>query len=69
MAAFPGWLDFRQTVKEKLYGHLKDVGDRVQATRADPISAVLVFLHLLKCYSEPVGEHLLAYSQHEAAHP
>jgi len=67
--AFPACLDFRQAVKEELYWHLKDVGDRVQTTRADPISAVFVFLHLLECYSELRGEDLLAYSQHEAAHP
>jgi len=41
----------------------------LQAARADAVPSRLVFLHLLERDPEPVGESLLAHSEHHSAHP
>jgi hypothetical protein len=40
----------------------------LQPTSADPVSPLLVFLHLLKSDSEGISQVLLAHVEHHSAH-
>jgi hypothetical protein len=48
--------------------HLKDLGNMLQAAGADAIGALLVFLNLLECQAEGVGNIGLTHVEHEPAH-
>ena len=41
----------------------------VQAARANSVGALFVFLHLLECHAERIGESGLAQIEHEPTHP
>ena len=59
----------RRAVEEERHRHLQDVRDLLQPARADPVRALLVFLHLLEGQAERVAELFLAHAQHHPAHP
>src|SRR5258708_40182530 len=46
---------------------MKDLGDVMQSARPDPVRALLVFLHLLKCNPKRVAEFRLTHIEHQAA--
>ena len=58
----------RRAVEEERHRHLQDVRDLLQAARADPVRALLVFLHLLKGQAERVAELLLTHAEHHPTH-
>src|SRR3569623_420579 len=49
--------------------HLQNIGDLMQAARADAVGAFFVFLDLLKGQTASIAEFLLAQSQHDTTHP
>src|ERR1044072_1573864 len=59
-----GWEAF----EEKRDRNAKDKRDLLKPARADAVGALLVFLHLLECQAEPIGELLLAHAKHHSAH-
>jgi hypothetical protein len=54
--------------EEERHRNLQDLGDVLQAARADAVHAILVFLHLLKTDTEPIAERRLTHVQHDPAH-
>jgi hypothetical protein len=54
--------------EEKHDRNLQRTGRMLQATRADSVRAVLVFLNLLECNPENVAELGLTHPKHHAAH-
>src|SRR5262245_12128004 len=57
-------LSVRRPVEEERYRDLQDMRDVLQAARADAVPSLLVFLHLLEREPEPLGEFLLAHTEH-----
>src|SRR5918995_1476656 len=49
-------------------GNAKDGSDLRQPAGANPVRAFLVFLHLLKGYADPFGEHGLAHAAVDPKH-
>src|SRR5208283_5053349 len=60
--------DGGRAFEKERYRDLEDLCDLLKATSADAVSALLVFLHLLKCQAEGVAELLLAHPKHHATH-
>jgi hypothetical protein len=59
----------RCAFEEERHRDLQDMGDVLQAARADAILSILIFLHLLPRQPEVVAELLSAHSEHHPAHP
>ena len=58
----------RQALEEKWDWHLQDGRHLLQATCADTILSVLVFLHLLECHANGVCQVCLAHAEHHPTH-
>jgi hypothetical protein len=54
--------------EEELGRHLQYLGDMLQATCADAVRALFIFLHLLECQTERIAEFHLGHTKHQAAH-
>jgi hypothetical protein len=57
-----------RTLEEEWNRHLKNLGKVLQAAGADPVGPLLVFLDLLECQPEGVGNIGLAHIEHETPH-
>src|SRR5215831_14681660 len=58
----------RRTLKKKRDRHLEDLADLLKPAGPDPISPLLVFLHLLESKAEGIAELFLTHAQHHPAH-
>src|SRR3954451_20812410 len=59
----------RTALEQEGHRHLENFGNLLDAARADPVCALLVFLNLLESQAQSFTELFLAHAQHDAAHP
>src|SRR5476651_2843117 len=60
---------YRNALEEERHRHLQDVCNLLKSTCSHPVSALLVFLYLLKGQTNGIRELLLAHAKHQSAHP